>query len=43
MTTILTAGQRHEAPQTPALLEQGAVKRPERGRPRLRPDGVVGD
>lgn len=43
MTTILTAGQRHEAPQTPALLEQGAVKRPGRGRPRLRPDGIVGD
>jgi transposase len=43
MTHVLTAGQRHEAPQTPALLERGAVKRPGRGRPRLRPDGVVGD
>jgi len=42
MTSVLTAGQRHEAPQTPALLERGAVARP-RGRPRLRPDGVVGD
>jgi transposase len=42
MTSVLTAGQRHEAPQTPALLEQGAVARP-RGRPRLRPDRVVGD
>jgi transposase len=43
MTTILTAGQRHEALQTPALLEQGAVKRPGRGRPRIRPDRVGGD
>lgn len=43
MTTVLTAGQRHEAPQTPALLEQGAVKRPGRGRPRIRPDRVGGD
>ena len=43
MTTILTAGQRHEAPQVPALVEQGAVARPGRGRPRLRPARVVGD
>ena len=43
MTHLLTAGQRHEAPQTPALLERGAVPRPGRGRPRLRPDRVAGD
>ena len=43
MTHVLTAGQRHEAPQTPVLLERGAVKRPGRGRPRIRPDSVVGD
>ncbi len=43
MTVVLTAGQRHEAPLVPALLEQGAVARPGRGRPRTRPDGVVGD
>ena len=43
MTSVLTAGQRHEAPQTPTLLERGAVARPGRGRPRIRPDGVVGD
>ncbi len=43
MTSVLTAGQRHEAPQTPALLERGAVKRPGRGRPRSRPHRVVGD
>lgn len=42
MTWTLTAGQRHEAPQVPALLEHGAVARP-RGRRRLRPDRVVGD
>ena len=27
----------------PRLLEQGAVRRPGRGRPRIRPDRVVGD
>jgi transposase len=42
MAHVLTAGQRHEAPQVPALLERGAVARP-RGRPRLRPDRVAGD
>lgn len=42
MTHVLTAGQRHEATQVPALLEQGAVARP-RGRARLRPDRAVGD
>ncbi len=43
MTHVLTAGQRHEAPQVPALLERGAVRRPGRGRPKLRPDRVGGD
>ena len=43
MTAVLTAGQRHEAPQTPGLLERGAVQRPGRGRPRIRPAAVVGD
>ena len=43
MITILTAGQCHEAPQVSALLERGAVKRPGRGRPRQRPDRVIGD
>lgn len=43
MATVLTAGQRHEAPQVPALLERGAVARPGRGRSRVRPDRVVGD
>jgi transposase len=42
MTHVLTAGQRQEAIQVPALLERGAVTRP-RGRPRVRPDRVAGD
>jgi len=43
MTLVLTPGQRHESTQLSALLEQGAVKRPGRGRPRVRPDRIVGD
>ena len=43
MTLVLTPGQRHESTQLPALMEQGAVRRPGRGRPRLRPDRIVGD
>lgn len=43
MIVVLTPGQRHEATQVAALLEQGAVKRPGRGRPRIRPDRVGGD
>jgi transposase len=43
MTLVLTPGQRHEATAFRALLEQGAVCRPGRGRPRLRPHRVVGD
>jgi transposase len=43
MTLVLTPGQRHESTQLPALMEQGAVKRPGRGRPRLRPDRIVAD
>lgn len=42
MTHVLTAGQRHETTQVPALMEQGAVAR-SRGRARLRPDRAVGD
>lgn len=40
---MLTPGQRHEATQLRALLERGAVRRPGRGRPRLRPDRVAAD
>lgn len=43
MTHVLTAGQRQEAVQVPALLERGAVARPGRGRPRVRPDRAAGD
>jgi transposase len=43
MTLVLTPGQRHESTQLPALMEQGAVKRAGRGRPRLRPARIVGD
>jgi transposase len=40
---IVTGGERNEQPVLPALLERGAVRRPGRGRPRLRPDRVCGD
>jgi transposase len=43
MTFIVTAGERHEAVVFEPLMEQGAVKRRGRGRPRLRPKRVVGD
>lgn len=43
ITFILTAGQRHEATVFEPLMEQGAVRRVGRGRPRLRPERVVGD
>lgn len=43
MTRILTPGQRHEATVCERRREQGAVRRPGRGRPRLRPGRVVGD
>jgi transposase len=40
---VLTPGQPHEATVFEALLEQGAVRRPGRGRPRRRPRRVIGD
>ena len=43
MALVLTPGQRHESTALPALMEQGAVKRPGPGRPRLRPGRIVGD
>jgi transposase len=43
LTLVLTPGQRHEATAFAPLLEQGAVRRPGRGRPRVRPGRVVGD
>ncbi len=43
MVLVLTGGERHEQPLLPILMERGAVKRPGRGRPRVRPDRVAGD
>ncbi len=43
ITFVLTAGQRHEAPILPRLLDQGDVKRRGVGRPRRRPCRLVGD
>jgi transposase len=40
---LITAGQWHEQSVFEALMETGAVKRAGRGRPRIRPDRVVGD
>lgn len=39
----LTPGQRHEQEVFEVLLEEGQVKRPKQGRPRIRPRRVVGD
>lgn len=43
VTFLLTVGQRHEAVMFEPLMEQGAVKREGPGRPRIRPNRVVGD
>jgi transposase len=43
MVFVLTGGERHEQPVLPTLMERGAVKRPGRGRPRIRPDRIAGD
>ena len=43
ITFLLTAGQRHEAPQFAALMEQGAVQRAGRGGSRRKPTRVSGD
>jgi transposase len=43
MTIALTPGQRHETTAFETLLQQGAVKRAGRGRPRLRPNRLVAD
>jgi transposase len=40
---VLTAGQRHEQSALARLLDQGAIKRRGRGRPRLRPRRLGGD
>jgi transposase len=43
ITAVLTGGERHEQIALEALLDQGAIRRPGRGRPRLRPRCVAGD
>lgn len=43
MTFVVTAGQRHESVVFAQVMEQGAVKRPGRGRPRQCPKRVVAD
>ena len=43
ITIALTPGQQHESTMYETLMSQGAVKRSGAGRPRLRPDRIVGD
>lgn len=43
MVLLVSPGERHESRYLPQLMEQGAVRRCGPGRPRLRPDAVVGD
>ena len=43
ISLVLTAGQRHEATAFEALMTTGSVKRLGRGRPKIRPERVVGD
>ena len=43
MTLVLTPGQRHEALVFPQLMETGAAKRGDPGRPKRRPQRVIGD
>src|SRR6195952_5265720 len=43
MVAVLTGGERHEQIALQALLDNGASRRPGRGRPRLRPRRVAGD
>ena len=43
ITVVLTGGERHEQVALERLLDQGAIRRPGRGRPRLRPRRAAGD
>jgi transposase len=43
MTFVLTPGQQHEATVAEDLMDQGAVKRSGKGRPKQRPKRLVGD
>ena len=43
ITVVLTGGERHEQIALEAVLDQGAIQRQGRGRPRLRPRRLAGD
>ena len=43
IVAVLTGGERHEQIALEALLDNGAIRRASRGRPRLRPRRVAGD
>src|SRR3712207_7668540 len=43
ITAVLTGGERNEQIALEDLLDQGAIRRNGRGRPRLRPRKVAGD
>lgn len=40
---VVSGGERHESRYVEALLARGQVRRPGRGRPRVRPQQIVGD
>ena len=43
LTLLLTPGQQHESTVLEPLMHQGAIRRPGRGRPRVRPCRASGD
>jgi transposase len=43
LVVVLSGGERHESRYVEALLARGHVRRPARGRPRLRPSRLIGD
>lgn len=43
MSIVITAGQRGDSPQFQVVLDRIRVPRPDRGRPRCRPDRVLSD
>jgi transposase len=43
LCVTVTGGERHEQSALPTLLDTGAVRRPQGGRPRLRPRRLAGD
>jgi hypothetical protein len=43
ITVVLTGGERHEQIALKTVLDQRAIRRPGRGRPRLRPRRAAGD